>query len=113
MQKLKLSKAFDQTLKDFGITAKWLSEQSGVSEKLISLFRNDRQRVYSDSLEKLLEALPAEARRYFFELVCGYGVYSCRAEKSILDLVEDMNPIELAELLNAVADKLTRRKVAI
>ena len=62
---MKLSKAFDKTLKNFGINARRLSEQSGVSEKMISLFRNDRQRIYSDSFEKLLDALPIEARLYF------------------------------------------------
>lgn len=62
---MKISKAFDKTLKNFGINARRLSEQSGVSEKMISLFRNDRQRIYSDSFEKLLEALPIEAKLYF------------------------------------------------
>ncbi len=62
---MKISKAFDKTLKNFGINARRLSEQSGVSEKMISLFRNDRQRIYSDSFEKLLDALPIEARLYF------------------------------------------------
>lgn len=32
---------------------------------MISLFRNNRQRIYSDSFEKLLDALPLEARLYF------------------------------------------------
>jgi transcriptional regulator with XRE-family HTH domain len=62
---LKISQAFDKTLKNFGINARQLSEQSGVSEKMISLFRNNRQRIYSDSFEKLLDALPLEARLYF------------------------------------------------
>ncbi len=62
---MKISQAFDKTLKNFGINAKRLSEQSGVSEKMISLFRNGRQRIYSDSFEKLLDALPLEARLCF------------------------------------------------
>ncbi len=62
---MKISQAFDKTLKKFGINARLLSEQSGVSEKMISLFRNEKQRIYSDSFEKLLEALPLEARLYF------------------------------------------------
>ena len=32
---------------------------------MVSLFRNERQRIYSDSFEKLLDALPTEARLYF------------------------------------------------
>ncbi len=62
---MKISQAFDKTLKKFGINARLLSEHSGVSEKMISLFRNEKQRIYSDSFEKLLEALPLEARLYF------------------------------------------------
>ena len=62
---MNISQAFDKTLKNFGINARRLSEQSGVSEKMISLFRNERQRIYSDSFEKLLDALPLEARLYF------------------------------------------------
>ena len=62
---MKISQAFDQTLKNFGISAKELSEQSGVSEKMISLFRNDKQRIYSDSLEKLVNSLPLDARLFF------------------------------------------------
>ncbi|MDJ0633723.1 MAG: hypothetical protein QNJ34_11100 [Xenococcaceae cyanobacterium MO_188.B29] len=68
---MKISKAFDKTLKNFGINARRLSEQSGVSEKMISLFRNDRQRIYSDSFEKLLDALPIEARLYFLIQLSG------------------------------------------
>lgn len=62
---MKISQAFDQTLKNFGISAKELSERSGVSEKMISLFRNDKQRIYSDSLEKLVNSLPLEAKLFF------------------------------------------------
>ena len=62
---MKISQAFDKTLKNFEISARRLSEQSGVSEKMVSLFRNERQRIYSDSFEKLLDALPTEARLYF------------------------------------------------
>ncbi len=68
---MKISQAFDKTLKNFGINARRLSEQSGVSEKMISLFRNDRQRIYSDSFEKLLDALPLEARLYFLIQLSG------------------------------------------
>ena len=68
---MKISQAFNKTLKNFGINARRLSEQSGVSEKMISLFRNDRQRIYSDSFEKLLDALPLEARLYFLIQLSG------------------------------------------
>ena len=60
------SEALDKALERYGISAKWLSEQSGVSQQMISQFRNGKQRIYSDSLKKLLTALPKEVKDYFF-----------------------------------------------
>lgn len=66
---MKFSEALDKTLNGYGISAKWLSEQSGVSMQMISNFRNGKQRVYSDSLEAMIQALPVQARRYLYGLV--------------------------------------------
>ena len=96
---MELSKAFDKTLKDFELSARWLSENSGVSEKMISQFRNSRQRIYSDTLEKLLVALPLEARLRFLSLVLGVEI---TPEK----MVSGMKETELSSLLFAIADKL-------
>lgn len=99
MRKLELSKAFDRTLKDFELSARWLSEKSGVSEKMISQFRNSRQRIYSDTLEKLLESLPYEAKIRYFSLVLG-------VEITPEVMVGGMEEAELSSLLFAIADKL-------
>lgn len=66
---MKFSEALDKTLDGYGISAKWLSEQSGVSMQMISNFRNGKQRVYSDSLEAMIQALPVQAQRYLYSLV--------------------------------------------
>jgi len=66
---MKFSEALDKTLDDYGIAAKWLSEQSGVSMQMISNYRNGKQRVYSDSLEAMISALPTQPRRYLYGLV--------------------------------------------
>jgi|JI102314A2RNA_FD_contig_21_2992225_length_650_multi_4_in_0_out_0_1 transcriptional regulator with XRE-family HTH domain len=68
---MKFHEALNQTLRDYGISAKWLSEQSGVSMAMISQFKNGKQRIYSDSLESIIEALPAEMQRHLFGLVSG------------------------------------------
>ena len=68
---MKFSEALNQTLEDYGISAKWLSEKSSVSEEMISRYRRGKQRVYSDSLEAMIEALPAEMQRHLFGLVSG------------------------------------------
>jgi transcriptional regulator with XRE-family HTH domain len=66
---MKFSEALDQTLNDYGISAKWLSEESGVSMQMISQFRRNKQRVYSDSLEAIINALPQEIKQHFFSLL--------------------------------------------
>ncbi len=66
---MKFYEALNQTLGDCGVSARWLSEKSGVSEEMISRYRRGKQRVYSDSLEAMISALPSEAKRYFFGLV--------------------------------------------
>jgi transcriptional regulator with XRE-family HTH domain len=100
---LELSKAFDKTLKDFEISARSLSEQSGVGEKMISQFRNSRQRIYSDTLEKLLEALPFEVKLRFFSLLLGEEITPER-------LVVGMGEAELSSLLLAIADQIYPKK---
>ena len=66
---MNFSKALDVTLDKFGITGKWLSSESGVSEQMISGFRNGKQRVWSDSLDRIFLALPEEAKQYFLSLL--------------------------------------------
>ncbi len=109
---MKINKAFDKTLKNFGINARRLSEQSGVSEKMISLFRNDRQRIYSDSFEKLLDALPLEARLYFLiqlseEKLVAFDQLSeadqIKAEWK--SLIFSASPADIETILRALADR--------
>ena len=107
------SEALDKTLICFGITGKWLAAESGVSAQMISGFRRGQQRIYTDSFAKILSALPDDAQKYFFELVRGQSVYPRRPEINILDLVDQMNPVEMANLLNAIADRLTQQKMAV
>ena len=113
---MNLSEAFDKSLRKFKITARWLSEKSGVSEKMISLFRNSRQRIYTDSLEKLIDAFPPEARLYFFSLLS--------EENSIIEdneslsgkgkdwhsVFSDATPADLEEIFLAMADRWSQLK---
>ncbi len=101
---MNFSKALDQTLKHFGITGKSISAESGVSQQMISNFRRGQQRIYTDSLEKILSALPVEAQKYFYQLLVGQILQPC--SPSVLDSLSQMDPVELAKLLNAIADQL-------
>ncbi|HLO52515.1 MAG TPA: helix-turn-helix transcriptional regulator [Kamptonema sp.] len=96
---MKFCEALDRTLEDYGISAKWLSEQSGVSMQMISQYRNGKQRVYSDSLEAMVNALPLEVRRHFYSLMNGDRIPN----------VSVMSEIELADLMDQIAKTLRKR----
>jgi transcriptional regulator with XRE-family HTH domain len=55
------------TMTEFGLTGAELAEKSGVSKNTVSAFRQGRQSLSVDNLEKLLGAMPREARMYFFD----------------------------------------------
>lgn len=96
---MKFCEALDRSLDDYGISAKWLSEQSGVSMQMISQFRRGKQRVYSDSLEAMINALPLEVRRHFYSLMNGDRIPN----------VGVMSEVELADLMDQIAKTLRKR----
>jgi len=98
---MKFSEALDKTLDAYGISAKWLSEQSGVSMQMISQFRRGKQRVYSDSLEAMIGALPLEVRCHFYNLMNG--------NSDRIPTVSSLNDWELADLMDEVASVLRKR----
>jgi transcriptional regulator with XRE-family HTH domain len=99
---MKFYEALDKTLDAYGISAKWLSEQSGVSMQMISQFRRGKQRVYSDSLEAMIGALPSEVRHHFYSLMNGDRVAT----------VSLLNEAELADLMDEIASVLRKRSNA-
>jgi len=99
---MKFSEALDKTLDAYGISAKWLSEQSGVSMQMISQFRRGKQRVYSDSLEAMIGALPSEVRNHFYSLMNGDRIAT----------VSLLNEAELADLMDEIASVLRKRSNA-
>lgn len=101
---MKFSEALDKTLDAYGISAKWLSEQSGVSMQMISQFRRGKQRVYSDSLEAMIGALPSEVRRHFYNLMNG--------DSDRIPTVSSLTESELADLMDEIASVLRKRSNA-
>ncbi len=99
--KMKFSEAIDRTLDTYSISAKWLSEQSGVSQQMISQFRKGKQRVYSDSLEVIITALPFDAKQYLFSLLLGEQLPS----------INFLNDNELSEVLETIAGILRKKTV--
>lgn len=62
---MNFSNAFDLTLKKFGVTGKSIAISTGLREATVSNFRHGSD-IRSDNLEKLIEALPAEAKEFLF-----------------------------------------------
>ncbi len=113
---MKLDIAFDKSLKKFKLSAAWLSRQSSVSEKIISQFRNGHQRIYTETLEKLVEALPIEAKLYFFDLLAEDNI-EAKLTESLRDknidwnlLISNANPQDMEKILLAMADRWSQMK---
>lgn len=105
---MKFNQAFDATLKHFKISGKFLSEQSGIATASISEFRRGRKAMQTDNLEKLLEALPPEAKIHFFS--CFF------VDEDVLELlVSGMNNDDLSKVMIAIANKLksNRQNISI
>jgi DNA-binding Xre family transcriptional regulator len=101
---MELFACFDKTLNKYGISVNWLSEASGVNAQMISRFRNGRNEIRTDTLEKLIEPLPTEAKEYFFSLLMG-----SRMRVNLEILVENLTTGELYDLFDLVAARVTRR----
>lgn len=103
---MKLHQAFDDTLDHFGISGKWLSEQSGVSQQMISGFRKGHQRVYSDSLEKMIRTLPIEVQQHFYAQLGSSTL-------SLETIIGAMDNAELAKVLSVISEKLRHSQVKV
>jgi len=85
------------------LSAKEVAEKSGVTEGVISKFRNSKKTVQTDTLDKLLNALDKEAKIYFFSLLV-------EEELDIKMIVSQMDAATLSELLLVIADKIHPKK---
>lgn len=103
---MKFCEALDQTLNDYGISAKWLSEQSGVSMQMISGYRRGKQRVYSDSLEAMIEALPFEVRRHLFALVSN-------SDLGLKEAIAAADDQQLEEAFRMVGERVFRKNTDV
>ncbi len=94
--------SFDKTLKKFGINASWLSKVSGVNAQMISRFRNGKE-VQTDTLEKLMEPLPSEAKQYFCSLLLGSSL-----KVDLEALLKEMDSSELGRVVYLAGMRLTQ-----
>jgi transcriptional regulator with XRE-family HTH domain len=99
------SRAFDKTLTDWGISAKWLAQESGVNEVVISRFRTGITNPTAKTLAQLLEALSLDVRMYYFSLLLGTDIKP--SLPTVQNQIEQMDGGELSQLLGVIADKLS------
>lgn len=92
-------KVLDQTMKEFGITGRWLAEQSGVSEQAISNTRNGKVDIKTSTLDKLVFALPPHARDYYFDQLNPQS-------RTLRSLILKSSKEEKAEVLELIAKSL-------
>jgi transcriptional regulator with XRE-family HTH domain len=69
---MSFANALKHTMTEFGLTGADLASKSGVSKNTISAFRRGKQSLSVNNLEKVLGAMPEEARSYFFNQLKNY-----------------------------------------
>ena len=96
--------AFDITLKEFKVSAKWLSERTGISQQSISKFRQGHSPMTTDNLNALLAEIPFEARQRFFSLILGSSLSPVQIplEKQIENLPKESRK----QLVMAIVESL-------
>jgi predicted transcriptional regulator len=60
--------AFFETLERFKLSAADISRRSEVATEVISKYKTGKQRIRQDTFDKLVDALPDEAKFYYFAL---------------------------------------------
>ena len=60
--------AFFTTLNKFDITAADISRLAAIEPEVISKYRTGRQNLRQDTFDKLIDALPYDAKFYYFAL---------------------------------------------
>ncbi len=99
-----ISNYFHKTLQKYDISNVGLMRESGVDSKMISRFRNGKSNIQIDTFEKLLNALPTDAKLYFFSLILGSSY-----RPNIELLVDNLSSDELHNLFNLLADRIVKR----
>lgn len=103
-----IKEAFNQTLNRYGLTAKRLSEESGVSENHISAFRRGSSEIGSKRLESLIEAMEAIApgsKQYFCSQIADVSTKTGRVAGDWKPLILSANYDDIEEILQLLAER--------
>jgi len=86
----KFGAALDETMKQFGIKGTTIAELASLQEQQVSEFRRGIRGLKTENLERVIEALPPEARHFLFFKV----------------FVRNMSDRDISNLLSAIALEL-------
>ena len=59
------NEAFDFVLNEYKVSAEEIARISGIDKSAISKFRNGKHSMNSDNLQKVVQALPIQAKAHF------------------------------------------------
>lgn len=110
---MKLSEALKATMNEFGLTGTDLVTSARITHSRLSRFLGGTA-IKTDGLDQLLEALDDDALGFMVEkLIENRGLHVVAEKKpTLLALVERLDEVETAELLNALAEKIRKGSVA-
>jgi transcriptional regulator with XRE-family HTH domain len=91
---MKFSEAFNRTLNQFKISGNEIATLSGLRTATVSEYRRGLREIHTDNLEKLISALPVEAKQFLF----------------LHMLVGQMDNEGIATLLNAISTHIRQEK---
>ena len=101
-----LSTCFDATVRFYRISAKQLSQLSGVSENHISEFRRGKRDISTTVLSKLvsgMDQLAPGSRQQFFQSICEHNHTSSSFAHSLVDFIHQADEDELLDAMSAIA----------
>ncbi|NJL65492.1 MAG: helix-turn-helix transcriptional regulator [Methylacidiphilales bacterium] len=92
-------KLFGEMLLRFNLSAKDIGEAVGVSEVMISRFRNGKSDIGSAKLIDMLNIVPTEAKEWYLSQVFG----ASPGTNNLRSLVQNASQKEKAEILKLIA----------
>lgn len=84
---MKFAQAFKESVFRYSLSGVKLAQDSGLTPGQVSKFRNGGE-LRTDSLEKLLEAMPLEAREYMMSLVLSHDHDHVPLPKETIETVQ-------------------------
>lgn len=108
-----INQLLDKTIQQYGIVAKQLASQAGISENHLSEFRRGKGDITTGILGRLIEAMDELApgsKRYFCLMLAGAGEKQQMEEplEQLAEIVSCLDESELPDALNVISNQWRR-----